>query len=96
VDETHQSHDCVLGTAYLLDYLIDLMSFGSTLLVVFEENQRNIPLELRFDVFAAVKFYIVVVRVITPCSLALDKSRVKTRLEFAYLSNTTIWWYRYV
>jgi hypothetical protein len=49
VDETHKSHDFVLGTAYLIDYLIDLKSFGSTLPVVCEDNQKNIPFELRFE-----------------------------------------------
>ena len=69
VDENHQSHDCVLGIAHLLFSLIDLKLFGSTLPIVCDDNQRNNPFELRFEVFAAVRFRIVVARVITPCSL---------------------------
>ena len=39
VDETHQSHDCALGIAYLFEYLNDLESSVSTLPVVCEDNR---------------------------------------------------------
>jgi hypothetical protein len=73
------SHKTVLGIAYLLDYLIDLESFRSTLPVVSEDNQRNILFELRFEVFAALKFCIVVARFITPCSLVGGYERLGGR-----------------
>jgi hypothetical protein len=64
MDETHQSHDCALGIAYLFEYLIDLESFWSTLPIVCDDNQRNIHFELRFEVLMDVKFRILVARVI--------------------------------
>jgi hypothetical protein len=39
VDETHQSHDCALGIAYLFEYLNDLESFVSALPVVCKDNR---------------------------------------------------------